>query len=164
MKNKIGWVIIGSSTLLIIISMYILSIGYVEYSFCLFLLSVILFIIGIIFVKKIEDQVEDYKELNELLNKYKNILKKVKKLPNIDNNIITNFTNIEDLIEIQTNINKPILYKKEIDKCTFIISKEEKTFIYIKKINNEEKKIEEINDNSEENKTKNKKYEIEILD
>ena len=186
MKNKIGWTIIVSSTLLIILSFYILACGYVEYSFVLFLFSVIMFIIGIIFIKKAGNTSDNYyKELDEILNKYKTILKKTKNIPTTDNKVSINFKNMEDLVDIQEKNNNPIFYKKENDKCTFMINNEEETFIYIKKLNEEENNIknevdkkEEIIEkeettskkkNSKEEKVnkkdnKSKKYEIEILD
>ena len=187
MKNKIGWTIIVSSTLLIILSFYILACGYVEYSFVLFLFSVIMFIIGIIFIKKAGNTSDNYyKELDEILNKYKTILKKTKNLPTADNKVSINFKNMEDLVDIQEKNNNPIFYKKENDKCTFMISDEQETFIYIKRLNEEENNIknevdkkeeipskkknskEEKDNKKEENKNKkdnkSKKYEIEILD
>ena len=188
MKDKIGWTIIVCSTLLIVLSFYILACGYVEYSFSLFLFSVIVFIIGIVFIKRAGNPTNSYyKELDEILNKYKTILKKTKNLPTYDNNKVTiNFKNMEDLVDIQEKNNNPIFYKKENDKCTFMINNEEETFIYIKKLNEEENNIknevdkkEEITSkkkNSKEDKNnkkeekvnkkdnKSKKYEIEILD
>ena len=186
MKNKIGWTIIVSSTLLIILSFYILACGYVEYSFVLFLFSVIMFIIGIIFIKKAGNTSDNYyKELDEILNKYKTILKKTKNLPTTDNKVSINFKNMEDLVDIQEKNNNPIFYKKENDKCTFMISDEQETFVYIKRLNEEENNIknevdkkeeiiekEEITSKKKNNKedknnkkdNKSKKSEIEILD
>ena len=187
MKDKIGWTIIVCSTLLIVLSFYILACGYVEYSFSLFLFSVIVFIIGIVFIKRAGNPTNSYyKELDEILNKYKTILKKTKNLPTTDNKITINFKKMEDLVDIQGKNNNTIFYKKENDKCTFMINNEEETFIYIKKLNEEENNIknevdkkEEITSkkkNSKEDKNnkkeekvnkkdnKSKKYEIEILD
>ena len=188
MKDKIGWTIIVCSTLLIVLSFYILACGYVEYSFSLFLFSVIAFIIGIVFIKRAGNPTNSYyKELDEILNKYKTILKKTKNLPTHDNNKVTiNFKNMEDLVDIQEKNNNPIFYKKENDKCTFMISDEQETFVYIKRLNEEENNIknevdkkeeitskkknskEEKDSKKEENNNKkdnkSKKYEIEILD
>lgn len=152
MKDKIGWTIIVCSTLLIVLSFYILACGYVEYSFSLFLLSVIVFIIGIVFIKRAGNPTNSYyKELDEILNKYKTILKKTKNLPTYDNNEVTiNFKNMEDLVDIQEKNNNPIFYKKENDKCTFMINNEEETFIYIKKLNKEENNIKNEVDKKEE--------------
>ena len=174
MKDKIGWTIIVCSTILIILSFYVLSCGYVEYSFTLFLFSVIIFIIGIVFIKKAGNPINDYYiELDEILNKYKPILKKTKNLPTTDNKITINLKKMEDLVDIQGKNNNIIFYKKENDKCTFMICDDEENYVYIKNLKEEENNIknevEEKAINKKEEKSnrkdnKSKKIEIEVLE
>ena len=80
---------------------------------------------------------------------------------------------MEDLVDIQGKNNNTIFYKKENDKCTFMICDDEENYVYIKNLKEEENNIKNeveektINKKEEKNNrkdNKSKKIEIEVLE
>lgn len=76
-------------------------------------------------------------ELKHILKTYDSVMVESKKLPSLKDKTIIMISNIEDLIDAQTELRKPIYYFKQTDTCSFTLFDQEQALIYILKENEE---------------------------
>lgn len=75
--------------------------------------------------------------LKKILKTYVAILIESEELPSIRGKNIVKTTSIDNLINAQVEIRKPIYYKKEFDYCTFILLDDNEALVYSLKRNDD---------------------------
>lgn len=72
-------------------------------------------------------------ELNKVLKIYDSILVKCTKIPDLTDKNIIETTNMEDLVDAQVELRKPIYYKDEKDSCAFLVMDNKEVCVFILK-------------------------------
>lgn len=75
--------------------------------------------------------------LKKILKTYVAILIESEELPSIKGKNIVKITSIDNLINAQVEIRKPIYYKKEFDYCTFVLLDDKEALVYSLKRNDD---------------------------
>ena len=103
-------------------------------------------------------------EVKKILNTYDSILLKCNTIPNFDNRNIIRVESMDDLIDAQFEIRKPICYLKQSENCSFMLLDEKEVYVYIEKLNNEELSPVEIEiNNMKYRKKENNDMDSEML-
>ena len=87
-------------------------------------------------------------EVKNILNTYDSILLKCNTVPNFDNRNIIRVESMDDLVDAQFEIRKPICYLKQSESCSFMLLDEKEVYVYIAKLNEEELSPAEIEINN----------------
>ena len=69
------------------------------------------------------------------LNTYDSILLKCNSIPNMDGRNIIKVETIDDIVNVQYEVRKPICYIKQSESCSFILLDEKEAYVYIEKLN-----------------------------
>ena len=105
------------------------------------LTGTISFVLLVLFIMNLisnKDETSIYNSvLNNIIKTYDAVLINSENIPEIDDRNVIMVNSIEDLIDAQAEIRKPIYYKKEIDSCSFLLLDDKEACIYILKINDE---------------------------
>ena len=75
------------------------------------------------------------KTVKDLLKTYETILVDVNKLPELEVKNIINTSSFEKMVDVQYELKKPILYKKCLTTCSFILLDTETAYVYILRVN-----------------------------
>ena len=131
MKNKI---IIGVLSTLFIITLVFSIYFMIVDTIPLFMVS---FILCILFFSKNEK--ENFEaNVNNILRLYNSILVKTNSYPDLQSKNIIRLDSIEDLIDAQLEIRKPIYYIKQVQTCSFILIDNDEALVYIMKRNSDD--------------------------
>lgn len=105
------------------------------------LTGTITFVLLILFIMDLFSQRDEnsiYKTvLNNVIKTYDAVLINSDNIPDIDDRNVIMVNSIEDLIDAQSEIRKPIYYKKEVDSCSFVLLDDKEACIFILKVNSE---------------------------
>lgn len=128
--------------ILFILSLIILGVllskNLTSYAIVIGTISFILFIALIIVLIGSRSEESIYKsELNKILKTYDAILVKSTTLPELDDRNIIIVDSIQDLVNAQVEIRKPIFYKMQVSCCSFILLDEKDACAYVLKLNEE---------------------------
>ena len=136
MKHKIqGIILFLVGIILIIGSIFLLRSDYREYSIPCIIGSMIVLYFSMTFILESKDPEKRYeKEVQSILKTYDSVLVKSNNIPKLKNKTILSIDSIEDLVDAQLEIRKPICYFKQTDSCSFLLMDEETAYIYIKKV------------------------------
>lgn len=111
---------------------------YTNYGLIVLSISLSSFIIRTLWKSNIKNSSIKYlTELKHILKTYDSVMVESKKLPSLKDKNIIMINNIEDLIDAQTELRKPIYYFKQTDTCSFTLFDQEQALIYILKENEE---------------------------
>lgn len=133
-------IIIGVLTSLFIItlllSMYFIIIEEIPLFMVCFVLCVMFFIFSVTYISYNKNEIESYESnVSNILRLYKSILVKTNNYPDLLEKNIIRVDNIEDLIDAQLEIRKPIYYVKQVQTCSFILIDNDEALVYIMKRN-----------------------------
>lgn len=107
---------------------------YINYGLITLSISVSSFIISTLWKKNIKNTNNKYMtELKQILKTYDAVMVESKKLPSLKDKNIIIINNMEDMIDAQAELRKPIYYFKQTDTCSFTIFDQEQALIYILK-------------------------------
>lgn len=81
------------------------------------------------------DEAEYKSKLRQILRTYDSILVKSKNLPKLDNLNIIRVDTIEDLVDAQMEIRKPIYYQEQTESCAFVLLDNMTACFYTLKVN-----------------------------
>ncbi len=95
--------------------------------------------------------------IRNILNTFDSILVQSNAVPKLEGRNIINVESIDDLVDAQLEIRKPICYYKQTESCSFALLDDKEAYIYIEKLNPEVVSPLEIE--IKENKLKNKNQE-----
>ena len=75
--------------------------------------------------------------IKEILNTFDSVLVKSNNLPSLEGRNIIILESIDDLVDAQLEIRKPICYLKQNESCSFMLFDEKEIYICIEKLNDE---------------------------
>lgn len=129
--------------------------NYKGYSIFCFALSVVLLGFGIKFIIDGRNPQKVYESnVRNILNTFDSIMVKSNSVPKLEGRNIIYVDNIDDMVDAQLEIRKPICFYKQTESCSFVLLDDKEAYIYIEKLNPDVIAPIEIEIN--ENKLKNK--------
>lgn len=112
--------------------------GLLGYAIFAFTVSVIFGLFGASFFLGNRNPSQVYEsEVKDILNTYDSILLKCSSVPNFEERNIIRVESMDDLVDAQYEIRKPICYLKQTDSCAFIILDEKEAYVFIEKLDPE---------------------------
>lgn len=76
-------------------------------------------------------------EVKDLLNTYDSILLKCGTVPNMEDRNIVRVESMDDLVDAQYEIRKPICYLKQTESCAFMLLDDKEAYVYIVKLHDD---------------------------
>ena len=74
-------------------------------------------------------------KVKKILNTYDSILVKSTSVPRLDGKNIFLVETIDDLVDAQLEIRKPICYLKQTESCSFVLLDDQAAYVYVEKVN-----------------------------
>ena len=137
-KNLKGIIFLGLSLLCIIIGVILINKSLMEYAIFLFTVAFVLAVFGIGNFIYGNDPVKVYEStVKRILNTYDSILVKSSSVPRLDAKNIILVETIDDLVDAQLEIRKPICYLKQTESCSFVLLDEKEAYVYVEKVNDD---------------------------
>ncbi len=130
--------------------------------------SVVMLIFILLYMFNNKDEKSIYlSKLKNIMKTYDSVLVSSEELPNLKGKNILMVSSLEDFIDAQAEIRKPIYYKRDVDSCSFVIVDNKEACVHILKTNKDiisplETKIEELV--KENNKKPRKKSLLENIE
>jgi len=161
-KNYLIMFVIGLLSILLICTF-----NYLDFLLYVIIFTIFSFILFVIAYLRSGDEKAVYKStLKEVLKTYDVILVKVENIPDIDFKTVAIANSIDDLLNAQIEVRKPIFYYLDSESCSFILVDEKVTLIYVLKQNdNSESALLNVIEEQKHTKKKEKKLkEIEDIE
>lgn len=118
--------------------------------------SLVLLFMGITYVIDNSSPERIYSSnIKEILNTFDSVLVKSTSVPNLEGRNIIILESIDDLVDAQLEIRKPICYLKQNESCSFMLFDDKEIYICIEKLNDEVVSPVEIEINNIKTKVKN---------
>ena len=122
----------------ILIELFLYRIQLFSYSLIVIALIMILSIYLITYILETKDEEAIYKStLKKALKNYDAIMVESQKIPDLKDKNIIRVTNIDNLIDAQVEIRKPIYYINEGNSCSFVLLDNKEACVFILKLNDE---------------------------
>ena len=119
-----------------IAGIYLISINLKGYAIFSVSVAVVLILMGVTLI--IENSTPErmyYSNIKEILNTFDSILVKSTTMPNLEGRNIIVLEDIDDLVDAQLEIRKPICYIKQTESCSFVLLDEKEAYICVEKLN-----------------------------
>ena len=98
--------------------------------------ALILIIFGIIFILNSSDPTKKYESnIKNIINTFDSILVKSNTVPKLVGRNIILVEDIDDMVDAQLEIRKPICYYKQTESCSFVLLDDKEAYVYIEKLN-----------------------------
>lgn len=166
MSKKIkGLIIVAISVAFIVGAIVLITQEMVGYSIlCFSFAAVCLFVgFGMVFNSTNPEKVYE-KTVRDILNTYDSVLVKSNSVPNFEDRNIIQVMSIDDLIDAQLEIRKPICYMKQTESCSFALLDDREAYVYVEKLNQDVESPIEIEIKALKTRKKNEKeIDAEIL-
>ena len=75
--------------------------------------------------------------IKEILNTFDSVLVKSNNIPNLEGRNIIILESIDDLVDAQLEIRKPICYFKQTESCAFVLLDDKEAYVYVEKLNDD---------------------------
>ena len=111
---------------------------YILYGYCILSITfgIVFLLLGISNLLKGQSPEKKYdSEIKDILKTFDSILVKSSEIPNLDNRNIIVVESIDDLVDAQLEIRKPICYLKQTESCSFVLLDDKEAYVYVAKIN-----------------------------
>ena len=111
---------------------------YILYGYCILSITfgIVFLLLGISNLLKSQSHEKKYDwEIKDILKTFDSILVKSSEIPNLDNRNIIVVESIDDLVDAQLEIRKPICYLKQTESCSFVLLDDKEAYVYVAKIN-----------------------------
>jgi len=136
MKNLKGIIVIVVSFLCGLGGILLKSTPMERYTILTFTLAGVFFIVGVVLLIRNSSPNRIYESsVNAILNTYDSVLVKSNTPPNLEDRNIVTVMSIDDLIDAQMEIRKPICYLKQTESCSFVLLDDKEAYVYIEKLN-----------------------------
>ena len=111
---------------------------YAGYSVLCYTLAAVAVVLGVssLFTSSSPTKLYDSKVRN-LLNTYDSILVKSNTIPSLEGRNIVHVEKMEDLVDAQLELRKPICYLKQTESCSFVLLDEKEAYVYVEKLNDD---------------------------
>ena len=135
--NKNSKYFIGIAVLFCIVGFLLLFVfQLIEYAIFAFILSFIGVFTGISsVVQNRSPEVAYASKIQKILNTFDSILVRSSTVPNLEGRNIIPIMTMDDLVDAQLEIRKPICYLKQTESCSFILLDEKEAYVYVEKLN-----------------------------
>lgn len=98
--------------------------------------ALILIIFGIIFILNSSNPTKKYESnIKNIINTFDSILVKSNTVPKLVGRNIILVEDIDDMVDAQLEIRKPICYYKQTESCSFVLLDDKEAYVYIEKLN-----------------------------
>ena len=135
------------------------------YHLLFFAISIIAFIKGLMFTWNNSSPDKSYESaVKNIINTYDSILVKVNSVPKIGDRSIVNVMSMDDIIDAQLEIRKPICYMKQSESCSFMLLDKNVCYLYTTKLNEQVKSPVEIEIEQMNATNKKRAMDLEIFD
>lgn len=135
---------------------YLMNTDLKGYSIFSISVSLVLLFMGITYVIDNSSPERIYSSnIKEILNTFDSVLVKSTSIPNLEGRNIIVLESIDDLVDAQLEIRKPICYLKQNESCSFILFDEKEIYICIEKLNDDVVSPVEIEINNIKTRIKN---------
>jgi hypothetical protein len=117
---------------------YLYSTDYVGYAIICATIAVILIVFGIMFILNGGDPAKVYESnVRNILNTFDSILVKSNTVPKLIGRNIIIVEEMDDMVDAQLEIRKPICYYKQTESCSFVLLDDKEAYVYVEKLNPE---------------------------
>lgn len=115
---------------------YLYNTEYVGYAIVCVTVAVILLVFGIKFILTSGDPTKMYESnVKNILNTFDSILVKSNTVPKLVGRNIIIVEEIDDMVDAQLEIRKPICYYKQTESCSFVLLDDKEAYVYVEKLN-----------------------------
>ena len=137
-KNIKGIILIGVSLVALCGGIFLSRTDYAGYELFVFAIAGILFLFGVGALISNSNPNRAYEaKVRDILNTYDSVLVKSASVPKLEGRNIINVESMDDLIDAQLEIRKPICYLKQTESCSFILLDDKEAYVYVEKLNEE---------------------------
>ncbi len=135
MKMK-GILLIIAAVVLCVISYFLLFANYAGYMLLVFAIAAVVLFMGInvVIVSSSPEKIYEA-NVKDILVTFDSILIQNNEVPKIDGRNVIIVQSIDDLIDAQLEIRKPICYFKQSESCSFVLLDTKEAYVYIEKLN-----------------------------
>ncbi len=155
MLNKKGIIVIGIAILLGVGGVYLRTTTMEGYSILAFTLAGVLLLVGAGLMLKSSSPNKQYEStVRDILNTFDSILVKSNTVPTLDGRNVVPVMSMDDLVDAQLEIRKPICYIKQTESCSFVLLDDKEAYVYTEKLN--DKVVSPVEIAIQEAKIKNK--------
>lgn len=117
---------------------YLYTLDYVGYAIVCATITVILIVFGIKYIINSGNPVKVYENnIKNILNTFDSILVKSNTVPKLIGRNIILVEEMDDMVDAQLEIRKPICYYKQTESCSFVLLDDKEAYVYIEKLNND---------------------------
>ena len=133
-----GILFVVGAIVLVVVGIVISKTDYAGYSVLCYTLAAVAVVLGVssLFTSSSPTKLYDSKVRN-LLNTYDSILVKSNTIPSLEGRNIVHVEKMEDLVDAQLELRKPICYLKQTESCSFVLLDEKEAFVYVEKLNDD---------------------------
>lgn len=115
---------------------YLYTLDYVGYAIVGATAFVILIIFGIISILNSTNPTKKYEStIKNIINTFDSILVKSNTVPKLIGRNIIVVEEIDDMVDAQLEIRKPICYYKQTESCSFVLLDDKEAYVYVEKLN-----------------------------
>lgn len=133
-----GIILVFLAILFSLAGIYLMNVNLKGYSIFAISVSLVLLFMGITYIIDNSSPERVYaSNIKEILNTFDSVLVKSNNVPNLEGRNIIILESIDDLVDAQLEIRKPICYLKQNESCSFILFDEKEIYICIEKLNDE---------------------------
>ena len=137
---------------------YLYSTDYVGYAIVCATIALILIVFGVKFILNSGDPTRAYESnVRNILNTFDSILVKSNTVPKLIGRNIILVEEMDDMVDAQLEIRKPICYYKQTESCSFVLLDDKEAYVYVEKLNPDVVSPVEIEINDIKLKQKNSK-------
>lgn len=123
-------------TVLTVVGFLMLHNNLSKYSILSFTIAGILLILGIVSMINNSNPDRAYEsKVRDILTTFDSILVKSNSIPKLEGRNIIIVDTMDDLVDAQLEIRKPICYQKQTESCSFILLDDKEAYIYVEKLN-----------------------------
>ena len=115
---------------------YLYTLDYAGYGIVCATASLILIVFGIIYILNSRNPIKIYESnVKNIINTFDSILVKSSTVPKLIGRNIILVDSIDDMVDAQLEIRKPICYYKQTESCSFVLLDDKEAYIYVEKLN-----------------------------
>lgn len=115
---------------------YLYTLEFLGYAIVCVTIAVILIVFGIKFLLNSGDPAKVYESnVRNILNTFDSILVKSNTVPKLIGRNIIIVEEMDDMVDAQLEIRKPICYYKQTESCSFVLLDDKEAYVYVEKLN-----------------------------
>ena len=133
-----GLLLVIAGILLGLVSYVLLHESYFGYLVLILAIAVVLVIMGINLIHVGSSPEKMYEaNVKDILVTFDSILIQNNEVPKIDGRNVIIVESIDDLVDAQLEIRKPICYFKQTESCAFVLLDDKEAYVYVEKLNDD---------------------------